>query len=128
MRVKVIGLESAYTIPGRIDRASRRMTHSVADGMERAIGVASRSRQIAAATHAEVGGAGAVIIVGAGVPFARIRDQGGSISPRTAQVLRFADGSFRPHARQAGIHYMQAADQAAGQITDLSFVKAFTVI
>jgi hypothetical protein len=127
MRVKV-DMGDAMTIPGRIVDAERSMLHEVGEGMVALIGEESRSRQIAAATHAEYGRSSIVIFVGQGVPFARIRDVGGTIVRKHARALRFTDGTFRPRARQTGIHYMRAAAARSPHVVLTAFHASFSTI
>lgn len=116
------------TLPARVEVAERENILLATELMARTIGEESRSRQISAATHAVVGGDAGVILVGEGVPFALIREHGGTIRPRRAKILRFADGQFRPRARQTGIYYIEAAAKRASEVSDFAFHSSWAVI
>ena len=123
-----VDIGGAATIPARITAAQRRLIREASQGLAKVVGEESRSSQIASATAAtpSIGDDTALVAIGVGVPFARIRDTGGTIEPRPGnRVLRFADGSFRPRARQKGIRYMQAAANRWSAIAREEFHACF---
>jgi hypothetical protein len=125
IRMKV-SLGTSPTVPDRLELAQRRCMHETATRTADAIGQESGSRQIAAATRvSSEQGDRAIIEIGAGVPFARIRDRGGRIEPRSGRVLRFADGEFRPAARQRGTGYVAAGAARFGGIAQDAFSDSF---
>jgi hypothetical protein len=117
----------AMKVPAQLSAAEKRMLKQAAEGMAKTIGQFSESRQIAARTSSRVTSPHqAVIVVGAGVPFARIHDVGGTIKPKKAKALRFADGEFRPRAKRVGIRYTDRAIAMWPQHVDLAFQGSFS--
>lgn len=122
-----VDLGTVPTVPGRLKKAEVKMLAETSLALAAAIGIASRSRRIAATTHAVIGvGDTALIEIGAGVPFARIRDLGGRIEPRAeGGVLAFANGEFRPYAYQKGLHYVEAGLSRFEEYSLLNFHRNF---
>lgn len=122
-----VDLGDTPTLPIRLGLARERCLARAAEGTAHEIGRASQSSQIAAATHVtQLGETAAVVAIGEGVPFARIRDVGGTIEPRRGRVLRFASGEFRPKARQRGTRYVARAEQKLGGVVGEAFHASFS--
>jgi hypothetical protein len=126
MQIRV-DLGTLPTLNVRIENAEGRQMRATLEGLAEAIGDASESSQIAAATRAVYGGSKRGLVeIGAGVPFALIREKGGAIRPkRPGGVLRFADGEFRPFAYQRGIGYIARASRRFGGIAGEAFHRYF---
>jgi len=128
MRIR-IDLGDSPNVPAKLDRAARATLRNSAEETARAIGRASESNQIAARTRVtQMAGSQATIVIGEGVPFARIRDRGGTIVPKRARVLRFESGEFRPRARQEGIGYIAKGTAEFGRIVNGEYHGQFSVL
>ena len=125
LHVEVFGVRKAMRIPAALELAQHETLISTAHAVAHAIGVASRSSKIAANTRADVHGDTAEIIVGEGVPYAIIRDRGGSIRPRHKTILKFHDGGFRPRAYQPGIGYVAEGLESFNVAVQASYHKWF---
>lgn len=87
-----------------------KISNSILGEMKGIVGAHSRSGQALAAVHMESTGAMSRFVGGTHLHLYYLNEgNGGSmIYPKSAQALRFSDGSFHAHARPyAGIHFVE---------------------
>lgn len=123
--ISLSGLSEAAEIPGWIDRAQRAMLDEIAQELAEAIGDASGSGTIAASFRGRALSSTKAIVESRGTAFAKARDRGAYITPKSGKVLRFADGSFRRFARLTPHNYVKKGMRRRRAIGDAAFARHF---
>lgn len=123
--VKMVGLSEAAQIPGWLDHGQRAMLEEIVNELAGAIGDASGSSQIRASFRGRAISSTKGIVESRGTKFAKARDRGAYITPRSGKVLRFADGSFRRVARLTPHKYVAKGMRKRRAIADAAFARHF---
>lgn len=123
--IKLEGLSEAAKIPDWLDKGQRAMLEEIAERLAEAIGQASGSSTIRASFRGRAISSTKAIVESRGTKFAKARDRGAYITPRSGKALRFADGSFRNVARLTAHNYVKKGMRQRRKIGDAAFAAHF---